>query len=118
MDQGCRATRNLTPRLVIVGRNTRSLQPSPIARPTLGKKQPQRQHDRDFASRKRQRHQRLAIGGLASAEAYCGATPTECAPFLGIEVSSITSTASLPPTSLSDRTSSSVSTGPASQTPA
>ena len=26
---------------------------------------PQRQHDRNFASRKRQRHQRLAIGGLA-----------------------------------------------------
>jgi hypothetical protein len=38
---------------------------------------------------------------LPSAEAYCGATPTECAPFLGIAVSSITSTASLPPTSLS-----------------
>src|SRR5208337_1419387 len=36
-----------------------------------------------------------------SAEAYCGATPTECVPFLGIAVSSITSTASLPPTSLS-----------------
>jgi transposase len=34
---------------------------------------------------------------LPSAEAYCGATPTECVPFLGIAVSSITSTASLPP---------------------
>src|SRR5436189_5900893 len=51
---------------------------------------------------------------LPSAEAYCGATPTECVPFLGIAVSSITSTASLPPTSLSARTSSSVSTGAAS----
>src|SRR5262249_15980072 len=30
---------------------------------------------------------------LPSAEAYCGATPTECLPFLGIAVSSITSTA-------------------------
>jgi hypothetical protein len=30
-------------------------------------KQPQRQHDRYFASRKRQRHQRLAIGGLVLA---------------------------------------------------
>src|SRR5438067_9698868 len=29
----------------IFGRNTRSLQPSPLARPTLGKKQPQCQHD-------------------------------------------------------------------------
>jgi hypothetical protein len=38
------------------------------------------------------------IGGFA--EAYCGATPTECAPFLRIAVSSITSTASLPPTIL------------------
>src|SRR5262249_4330184 len=55
---------------------------------------------------------------LPSADAYCGATPTECVPFLGIAVSSITSTASLPPTSLSAWTSSSVSTGVASQTPA
>src|SRR5215468_5572815 len=30
---------------------------------------------------------------LPSAEAYCAATPTECVPFLGIAVSSITSTA-------------------------
>src|SRR3954462_10856523 len=36
---------------------------------------------------------------LPSAEAYCGATPPECVPFLAIAVSSITSTASLPPTS-------------------
>src|SRR5258705_12052873 len=43
----------------------RALQPSALARPTLGKKQPQRQHDRYFALRKRYRHQRLAIGGLA-----------------------------------------------------
>src|SRR5262249_61779916 len=55
---------------------------------------------------------------LPSAGAYCGATPTECVPFLAIAVSSITSTASLPPTSLSAWTSSSVSTGVASQTPA
>src|SRR6516164_7166624 len=45
---------------------------------------------------------------LPSADAYCGATPTECVPFLGIAVSSITSTASLPPTSLSAWTRSSV----------
>src|SRR5205807_5329665 len=47
---------------------------------------------------------------LPSAEAYCAATPTECVPFLGIAVSSITSTASSPPTSLSAWISSSVST--------
>ena len=34
---------------------------------------------------------------LPSAEAYCAATPTECVPFLASAVSSITSTASLPP---------------------
>src|SRR5438874_1760161 len=36
---------------------------------------------------------------LPSPEAYCAATPTECVPFFGIAVASITSTASLPPTS-------------------
>jgi hypothetical protein len=36
-----------------------------------------------------------------SAEAYCAPTPTECLPFLGTAVSSITNTASLPPTSRS-----------------
>jgi len=35
----------------IFGRDTRSIQPGPIARPTLGKKQPQRQHERYFTSR-------------------------------------------------------------------
>jgi hypothetical protein len=55
----------LCPCRSIFGRNTRSLQPSPLARSILGKKQPQRQHDSYFASRKGQRHQRLAIGGLA-----------------------------------------------------
>src|SRR6266581_1803215 len=38
---------------------------------------------------------------LPSAEAYCAPTPTECLPFFGIAVSSITNTASLPPTSRS-----------------
>src|SRR5258708_7417434 len=52
-------------RASIFGRNTRSLQPGPVARPALGKKQPQRRHERDFASRKRQRYQGLAVGGLA-----------------------------------------------------
>ena len=47
----------------IFGRNTCSLQPSPLARPTLGKKQPQCQHDWYFASRKRQRYQSAAVGG-------------------------------------------------------
>src|SRR5215510_4937166 len=53
----------LGPHRSIVGRHTRSLQSSLIARPTLGKKQPQRQHHRHLAARKRQRHHGLAIGG-------------------------------------------------------
>jgi hypothetical protein len=32
---------------------------------------------------------------LPNAEAYCAATPTECLPFFGIAVSSITNIASL-----------------------
>src|SRR6516165_2167695 len=94
------------------GRNTRSLQSRPLARPTLGKKQPQRQYDGHLtrASVSDTRVWQFAV--LPSADVYCGATPTECVPFLGIAVSSITSTASLPPTSLSAWTSSLVSTGP------
>src|SRR5262249_55985320 len=46
---------------------------------------------------------------LPGAEAYSVATPTECVLFLAIAVSWITSTASLPPTSLSAWKSSSVS---------
>src|SRR6266705_2120435 len=55
---------------------------------------------------------------LPKADAYCEATPTECLPFFGIAVSSITSTASLPPISLSAWIRSSFSSGVASQTPA
>src|SRR5664280_2590093 len=50
---------------LMFGRNTRSCQTRRIARPVLGKEQAQRHHHRHFASRKRQRHQRLAVGGLA-----------------------------------------------------
>jgi hypothetical protein len=76
----------------------RSIQSSPLARPTLGKKQPQRQHDWGVprAHVSDTRVWQFAI--LPSAEAYWEATPTECMPFLGIAVSSITGTASLPPT--------------------
>jgi hypothetical protein len=38
---------------------------------------------------------------LPKAEAYCAATPTECVPFFGNVVSSMTRNASAPPTSLS-----------------
>ena len=85
----------------IFDRNARPLQPHRIARPALGNEEAQCDHHRHFAARERQRHQRLAVGGLAQADAYCGATPTERSPFFGIAVSSITSTASLPPTSRS-----------------
>src|SRR6516225_8434462 len=49
----------------ILGWHTRSLQPRAIARPTLGKKQPQCQHDRHFAARQCQRYQSLTVRGLA-----------------------------------------------------
>src|SRR5262249_8724664 len=50
---------------LVFGRNACALQPGPLARPTLGKKQPQRTHDRDFPARQRQRYQGLAVRGLA-----------------------------------------------------
>ena len=45
--------------------NTGTLHPRRIARPTLGNKETQCDHHRNFTARKRQRHQRLAIGRLA-----------------------------------------------------
>ena len=54
---------------------------------------------------------------LPKAEAYCGATPTECIPFFGNVVSSTTRTASAPPTSLLAWLASSSSNGVSSQTP-
>ena len=46
-------------------RNAGPLQTRRIARPTLGKEETQCHHHRHFTARKRQRHQRLAIGRLA-----------------------------------------------------
>ena len=46
-------------------RNANSLQSRRITRPVLGKEKAQRHHHEHFASGKRQRHQRLAVGGLA-----------------------------------------------------
>src|SRR5215471_1116926 len=54
---------------------------------------------------------------LPSAEVYCGATPTECSPFLGSAVSSMISQASSRPTILSASASSTLSTGAASHGP-
>ena len=54
---------------------------------------------------------------LPSAEAYCGATPTECDPFFGSAVSSTTRTALAPPISLSAWIASSSSSGASFQTP-
>src|SRR5665811_1313066 len=50
---------------LMFGRNPRPLQTYPIARPTLGKEEAQCHHYRYFTTRERQRHQRLAVGGLA-----------------------------------------------------
>src|SRR5262249_2003490 len=92
----CQSQLRLRPRRSTFGWNTRSLQPSSIARPALGKKQSQPQHDRYFAARKRQRYKGLAIGGLAQRRSILRYTHRMRA-FLGIAVSSITSTASSPP---------------------
>jgi hypothetical protein len=55
---------------------------------------------------------------LPKAEAYCGATPTECVPFFGSAVSSTIRKASSPPSNASAWRTSSCSSGAASQTPA
>ena len=44
--------------------NPGAIEAGRIARPTLGQKQPQSHHHRDFTKRQRQRHQRLAVGVL------------------------------------------------------
>jgi len=48
-----------------------------------GRKQPQRQHDRDFASRQRQRYQGLAIGGLAQRRSILRSDPHRMRALLG-----------------------------------
>ena len=67
----------------ILDGNTRALQPSPIARPALGKEQPQCQHDRHFAARKRQRYQGLAIGSLAQCRSILRSDTHRMRAFLG-----------------------------------
>jgi hypothetical protein len=54
---------------------------------------------------------------LPSVEAYCGATRTECVPFLDKDVSSMISQASSPPICASASISKAASKGIASQTP-
>src|SRR2546430_4550392 len=79
----CQSQLRLRPRRSIFGWNTGSLQPSLIARPTLGKKQSQPQHDRYFAARKRQRYQGLAIGGLAQRRSILRSNAHRMSAFLG-----------------------------------
>ena len=55
----------LGPRCAMLDWNTGTLQTRRIARPTLGNEETQCHHYRHFTPRKRQRHQRLAIGRLA-----------------------------------------------------
>lgn len=55
---------------------------------------------------------------LPSVVAYCGATPTERLPFFGNAVSSMTKTASAPPTRRSASSSSARCSGPSFQIPA
>src|SRR6188768_1679627 len=85
----------------ILGRNARLLQPSPIIVQFSGRK---RRNATITGTSPRARVSDTSVWQLAvlpRADAYCAATPTECFPFFGMAVSSITSTASLPPTSLS-----------------
>ena len=56
------------------------------------------------------------VAVFPSAEAYCGATPTELRPFFGSAVSSMINQALSPPTNLSASTKSAASSGAASQT--
>ena len=79
----CQSHLWLRPRRSIFGRNTRSLQLSLIARPTLGKKQPQRQHDRYFAARQRQRYEGLAVRGLAQRRGILRSDTNRMRAFLG-----------------------------------
>src|SRR5262245_53804215 len=99
----------LRPRRSILGRNTRSLQPRPIPCRASGRNNRKASM---IGTSPRPSVSYTSVWELAvlpSAEAYSVATPTECVPFLAIAASSITSTASRPPTSLSAWTSSSVS---------
>src|SRR6476620_2835589 len=67
----------------IFSRNARSLQSCAVARPTLRKEQPQRQHDRHLAARQRQRHQGLAVGGLAQRRSVLRRNPHRMRALLG-----------------------------------
>jgi hypothetical protein len=67
-------------------RNAGSLQPHPIAGPTLGEEKTQGHHHWDFAAGVRDASV-WQLAFLPRAEAYCGATPTECLPFFGNAVS-------------------------------
>src|SRR5512143_3156948 len=67
----------------IFGWNTRALEPCPIAGPTLGKKQPQRQHDRYFVACQCQRHQGLAVRGLAQRRSILRSDTDRMRAFLG-----------------------------------
>jgi len=77
-------------------RNVRPLKPRLIARPTLGKKEAQTPESPALHHVRASMTKVWQLAFLPSAT-----TPTECLPFFGAVVSSITSTASLPPTSLS-----------------
>jgi hypothetical protein len=55
----------LGPRRTIFGGHAGAFQSSLVASPALRQEQAQTHHHRNLASRQRQRHQSLAIGGLA-----------------------------------------------------
>jgi hypothetical protein len=65
----------LGPRRAILNRHAGALQSSLIAGPGLRQEQSQAHHHRDLASRQRQRHQGLAIGGLAQSRSILRSDP-------------------------------------------
>jgi hypothetical protein len=72
----------LRPRQAMVGGRTDALEPSGISGPVLRQEQPEADHYWDFAARERQRHQRLAIGGLAQSGGVLRRNPNRMRPLL------------------------------------
>ena len=104
----------LGPRQAIFGGHASALEPSFVAGPGLRQEQPQADitGTSPRASVSETKVWQLAV--LPKADACCGPTPTECVPFFGNVVSSMTRKASAPPTSLSAWSASSRSSGASS----
>lgn len=81
--------------------NLRPSHPRRVTCPTIRQERAQPNYDWHFSGSQRRRDQRLTVGGPASAEAYCGPTPTEWVHFFGKAVSSMNRNPASSPTSRS-----------------